>query len=469
MSKSNYRLEHDLLGEMKIADELLYGIHTHRAAENFKNLSGHPVHQELIKAFGPQKEASARASYASGAWKGDKAKFDAIIQACKELEKGLLAQHVVADAFQGGAGTSMNINVNEVIANRALEILGDKRGNYDRVSPLGDINLHQSTNDACPTALRIATINLLTKLEAALKQLQTSFQKAEKKFADVVKIGRTELQGAVLITLGQEMGAYAKCLERDRTRVAQCKENLLVVNLGATAVGNGIGAPNKYVKQVVKQLSEITGLKFTQADDLFDATQNEDAWAEVSGVLKTCAVNLLKIAGDLRFMGSDQYSSIGEVKLPERQAGSSIMPGKVNPVIPEAVSQAAMQVMGNDVVVNIACSSGNLELNAFFPVIADNVLNSIDLLTNACIMFSTKCIDGLEANREVCLERAHNTPTAVITALLPVLGYPQASELVILSRETGKRIVDLVIEKKLLTKQQLDDLFKAEKVRQIGY
>ena len=335
------------------------------------------MHAELARAFGVVKLACARTNRALGVWDGDDAKADAIERACRELADGQLDEHIVVDRLQGGAGTSTNMNVNEVLANRALQILGEPLGDYERVSPLDDLNLHQSTNDTYPTALRLAAIELLHRLEEQIVALQEAFQAKEKEFAHVVKVGRTQYQDAVLTTLGREMGAYAEALNRDRWRIYKCEERLRVVNLGGTAIGTGFAAPRQYIFRVVDVLRELTSIGFARAENLTEATQNADVFVEVSGILKAYAATLLKISGDLRLLSSGPEAGLGEIRLPRRQAGSSIMPGKVNPVIPEAVSQAAMLVFGYDATIATAAGLGSLELNAFLPLVADCLLESL--------------------------------------------------------------------------------------------
>lgn len=395
------RVEHDLLGEREVPAEALYGIHTVRALENFP-LAGRPVHPELVSAYGTVKLACALTNRSLGAWGDDPAKAAAIEQACREMAEGKLTEHVVVDLLQGGAGTSTNMNVNEVLANRALQLLGEPLGRYSRVSPLDDLNLHQSTNDTYPTALRLAAILLLHQLEDRVVALQEAFQALEQKFAHVVKVARTELQDAVLTTLGREMSAYAEALSRDRWRIYKCEERLRVVNLGGTAVGTGLAAPRQYIFRVVDTLRELTGIGFARAENLVEATQNADVFVEVSGILKACAANLLKIAGDLRLLSSGPDAGLGEIRLPQRQAGSSIMPGKVNPVIPEAVSQAALLVMSHDQALTAAAAAGSLELNPFLPLIAACLLDSLKLLSGSCDILRRCCVEGIEADEERC-------------------------------------------------------------------
>jgi aspartate ammonia-lyase len=460
------RIERDFLGEMAIPAGVLHGVHTARALENFP-LARRPVHPELARAYGTVKLACALTNRGLGAWADDAAKAEAIVGACRELGDGQLVEHVVVDALQGGAGTSTNMNVNEVLANRALELLGCTHAAWDRVSPLADMNLHQSTNDTYPTALRLAAIRLLHTLEQNVLALQEAFQAAEKKFARVVKVGRTQLQDAVLTTLGREMSAYAEALNRDRWRVYKCEERLRVVNLGGTAIGTGIAAPRDYIFQVVEQLRELTGIGFARAENLMDATQNADVFVEVSGFLKAHAVTLLKICGDLRLLSSGPEAGFGEIRLPARQAGSSIMPGKVNPVIPEAVSQTAMLVMGHDATIAMACAAGNLELNPFLPLVAHCLLESLDLLARADDILRRFCIAGLQANEARCREMVENS-TAAVTALLPLLGYERACEGMKFAADNKRSLRETVIAQGWLAADEFDASIAPEAVCRLG-
>ncbi len=462
MSKT--RPETDMLGEMEVPAEALYGVHTMRALENFP-ISGRPVHPALIHAFGSVKLACLQVNHELDGWPEET--YKAIEGACEELAEGVLDSHVPVDALQGGAGTSLNMNVNEVIANRALEHLQKPLGSYDIVSPTDDINRHQSTNDTFPTALRVAAIRGLRELQARVVELQESFQQKEREFDHLVKLGRTQLQDAVLVTLGREMGAYADALSRDRWRIYKCEERLRVVNLGGTAVGTGLGAPTEYIFKVSERLRRITGLGLARAEDLIDATQNADVFVEVSGILKALATNLLKIAQDLRLMSSGPSGGLNEVKLPARQAGSSIMPGKVNPVIPEAVIQAAVQASAYDASVREAASLGNLELNAFLPLIADALLNQIDLLTHASTVFRTHCIDGLEANEDV-LKREIDSATATVTALVDEIGYENACRVASQSNATGKSVKDTAVEMGLITAERCNEILSPASVTRLG-
>ncbi|MGO8690461.1 MAG: aspartate ammonia-lyase [Thermoguttaceae bacterium] len=463
----SFRQETDLLGSREVPADALWGIHTLRAMENFP-IAGRSVHRELVHAFGAVKLAAARTNRELGCW--DPAKFAAIETACGEMIEGRLDQHVVVDALQGGAGTSTNMNVNEVLANRALQLLRLPLGDYHSVSPHDDINLHQSTNDTYPTALRIAAIRRLRVLQGKVVALMEAFQQKEKELADVVKIGRTELQDAVLVTLGREMSAYAEAIARDRWRIYKCEERLRVVNLGGTAIGTGLGAPRQYVFRVVEQLRQITALGLARAENLVDATQNADALAEVSGILRTLAANLLKISNDLRLLSSGPHAGLGEIHLPPRQAGSSIMPGKVNPVIPEAVAQAALAVMGHDQVIVQACAAGNLELNQFLPLVADSLLVSLDLLTAASDVLARLCVAGIEADRQRCLRNVQSS-TATLTALIERIGYEAAEHLAEHAAAVGdplQTIRRFVLEHGMLTAEEFDELTSPDRVTRLG-
>jgi len=460
------RTESDLLGARMLAADALYGIHTLRALENFP-LSGRRVQGGLIHAYGLVKLAAFRTIRELGGWRETPERADALERAAGELAEGLLDQHIVVDALQGGAGTSLNMNVNEVITNRALLLLGGTPGSYHLISPLDDANRWQSTNDTYPTALRLAAIRAIGRLEERLVRLQESFQGQEKSLEGVVKVGRTQFQDAVLTTLGREMGAYAEAINRDRWRVYKCVERLRVVNLGGTAIGTGLAAPRQYIFRVVDRLREISGIGLARAENLIEATQNADVFVEVSGILKACAVTLIKISGDLRLLSSGPDAGLGELRLPARQAGSSIMPGKINPVIPEAVTQAALMVTAHDQAIANAAAMGCLELNPFLPLIADALLTSIDLLANACDILARNCVDGIEADAERC-RRTVEGATAVATALLPALGYAAAGRLATESAVTGRPIRALALESGRLDAAAFDALISPEAVCRLG-
>lgn len=459
------RVERDFLGSSGLPADALWGIHTARALAHF-HISGRLVHRQMAMAYGAVKLACLLTNIELGCSR-DPAKTTAMEHACRELAEGALVSHIVTDALQGGAGTSTNMNVNEVLANRTLQLLGRDPGDYSQVSPLEDLNLHQSTNDTYPTALKLAAIRMLRELEKQVVRLQESFQSAEKRFARVVKVGRTQCQDAVLITLGREMGAYAEALGRDRWRIYKCEERLRVINLGGTAIGTGVVAPREYIFRVSESLRSVTGIGFARAENLVEATQNVDVFVEVSGILKALAATLWKVSGDLRLLSSGPEAGLGEIRLPARQAGSSIMPGKVNPVIPETVAQAAMKVFANDTAISLACAAGSLELNPFLPLVADALLETFDLLSNACFILALECVDGIEADETRCRAHVENS-TATATALLPVVGYDGACEMLQQQRESGKSLREIVIARGVLSDSQFDRLISAEAVCRLG-
>ena len=464
---TSYRKETDLLGTRDVPTDALWGIHTLRAVENFP-IAGRPVHRRLVHAFGAVKLAAARVNHSLGYL--DEERFLPIESACNEMIEGQLDEHIIVDALQGGAGTSTNMNVNEVLANRALVLAGKQPGDYEQISPHDHVNLHQSTNDTYPTALKVAAIRAVRELEQKVIRLTEAFQAKEKEFAGIVKIGRTQLQDAVLTTLGRSMAAMAEPLARDRWRIYKCEERLRTINLGGTAIGTGLAAPRRFIFRATDSLREITGIGLARAENLVEATQNADVFVEVSGILKALATTLLKICTDLRLLSSGPDAGLGEIRLPAVQAGSSIMPGKVNPVIPEAVSQVAMTVMGNDQIIAHAVSAGNLELNAFLPLVADRLLETIDLLIAGCDTLAARCVEGLEANEATC--RAHvESSTATITALVSQIGYDQAEHLIkhaSLPENQSRSIRDLVVESGLLTAEEFDALTTPEAVSRLG-
>jgi len=443
------RLEKDLLGTRELPDAAYYGVHTLRALENFP-LSGYLVHPRLIEAIALVKKAAATVNGELGHLPWDMAQ--AISQAADEVIEGKWREQFVVDALQGGAGTSTNMNVNEVLASRANELLtGAKLG---PVHPLDHVNLHQSTNDVYPTALRMAAIWLLQPLSEACAVLQDTLQQKEAEFAGVIKVGRTEMQDALPVMLGQEFSAYAQAIARDRWRLYKVEERLRQTNLGGTAVGTGLNAPKKYIFAVNDRLRLYANIGLARAENMIDVTQNADVFVEVSGLLKALAVNLSKIAHDLRLLSSGPQGGFGEIALPERQAGSSIMPGKVNPVIPEAVNQLAFHVMASDLAIALAAQSGQLELNAFLPLIAHHLLGSLEILTNGAKIFSEFCIKGITARRERCRELLDNS-LVTVTALVPHIGYDQATAVARLALAEGRQVREVVLDMALLTADQL--------------
>ncbi len=414
-----YRIEKDMLGEKQIPADKYWGIHTQRAIENFPS-SGWPVSGELIRAIVTVKKAACLANLETGYLSADKAKT--IVAACDEVLEGKLLGEWPIDALQGGAGTSTNMMVNEVLANRAIELSGGRKGQYERVHPIEDVNMHQSTNDVYPTAVKIAAILGFKALSDAAEKLQGAFQSKEKEFVGIVKIGRTELQEAVPMTLGAEFGAFAEAFARDRWRTFKCEERLRVVNLGGTAIGTGLGAPQRYIFLVTEKLREITGLGLSASENRVDTTANSDPFVEVSGILKAHASNLIKIAEDLRRM-----ALLGEIRIAAVQAGSSIMPGKVNPVILEAVIQSGIQAIANDLMITETTSRSTFQINEFMPLLAHALLGSLKLLTNACGIFE-RCVQGIQALPEACQHHADISET-IVTAFLPSMGYEKAGAL----------------------------------------
>ncbi|MCE1236245.1 MAG: aspartate ammonia-lyase [Hyphomicrobiales bacterium] len=440
------------------------GIHTARALENFP-LSGRRVHPELIRALIDVKAAAAETNRRIGALDGRIA--EAIVAACAEAIEGEAFQAIAVDALQGGAGTSLNLSVSEVIANLAEERLGGRRGAYALVDPIDHVNLHQSTNDTVPTAVRIAALRLLARLEPAIARLQTAFQALETRWAHVVKMGRTELQDATPIGFGAVFSAFAEALSRDRWRVFKCEERLRVVNLGGTAIGTAVAAPRDYVFQVVDVLRARTGLHLARAENLVDATQNLDAFVEVSGILKAHAATLFKISSDLRLMASGPDAGLGEIRLPAVQEGSSIMPAKVNPVIAEAVGQVAIEVMGRDQMVTLAAQSGQLELNPFIPVLADALLGALSLLEAADRTFAERCVDGVVVEEARIAETLAGS-RAVATLLVERLGHRAAGEIAEAARANGRSIAEEVRMRGLMDEATLAQVLSALAATALG-
>lgn len=453
----NFRIEHDALGSLPVPVSAYWGIHTERARANFR-LSGRLVAMELVHALATVKRAAAVTNAALGYL--DQAQAEAIGRACLDVEEGRLDGEFPLDALQGGAGTSTNMNVNEVVANRALEILGRPKGDYAVVHPLDHVNLHQSTNDVYPTALRLAALRGLQALAADIEALQGTFQAKEADFASVVKLGRTEWMGAVPMTLGAEFGAFAEAFARDRWRVFKCQERIRVVNLGGTGVGTGLGAPREYIFGVTETLRGMTLLPLCRAENLVDATANQDALVEVAGILKAHACNLVKVAGDLRHL-----ASLGEVVLPPLQAGSSFMPGKVNPVALEAVIQSALWAEAQEGLIAQAVQRGTLQICEFMPLVADSLLGMLRAL-GAATRTLTAQARTLEAGRESCLRALEAAPT-LVTALLPVLGYEKAGEL---SREfagSGRSDVRAFLVERL-GRETMDRCLSPETLTRLG-
>ncbi|MCK4259700.1 MAG: aspartate ammonia-lyase [Halanaerobiales bacterium] len=446
------RLEYDSLGELHVPADAYYGIQTMRAVENFP-ITGYKIHSELVTALAIVKKASALANIKVGIL--SKKIGTAIVEVCDELLAGKLHDQFIVDPIQGGAGTSINMNMNEVIANRALELIGESMGKYKIIHPNNHANMGQSTNDVVPTAIRIAVINLLKKALESFKYLESVFLKKAEEFDQILKMGRTHLQDAIPIRLGQEFGAYAAVIGRDIKRMSRTFDNLKVINLGATAVGTGLNADQEYVKIVVTMLEQVSNLNLEQSGNLVDATQNTDAYVEVSSSLKGAAVNLSKIANDLRLMASGPKCGFNEIELPSRQPGSSIMPGKVNPVMAEVVNQVAFQVVGNDLTISLASEAGQLELNVMCPVLVFNLLQSIEILKNVVQVFADKCVVGIKANVERCSSLVENS-VGVITAINPHVGYEVASRIAKKAIKTGRSVREIILEEGVLTERELD-------------
>lgn len=461
------RLEHDLLGERAVPANRYYGIQTLRAVENFA-ITGIPISHDpsFIYALAQIKKAAALTNVELGLLPAELG--IAIAKACDQILRGKHLEEFVVDVIQGGAGTSTNMNANEVIANLALEILGYEKGRYDVLHPLNHVNMSQSTNDVYPTALRITLSVKLDALVQKMEQLKHSLHGKGLEFADVIKMGRTQLQDAVPMTLGQEFEAYAVMVGEDIQRICEAQALIREINMGATAIGTGLNAHPDYARRVTAHLRELTGIQMVESQNLVEATQDTGAYVQLSGVLKRVGVKLSKICNDLRLLSSGPRAGLGEINLPPMAPGSSIMPGKVNPVIPEVVNQVAFEVIGNDVTVTMAAQAGQLELNVMEPVIAFNLFRSIDMLAAACQTLAERCINGITANREHC-RRMVERSIGLVTALNPVLGYEKSTEIAQEAMETGKSVYEIVLEKGYLTQEALEDLLKPENMTRPRY
>jgi aspartate ammonia-lyase len=439
-----FRTEKDSLGPRKVPQDAYYGVQTVRALENFQ-ITGIPFSHftRLVQAVACVKKAAAMANRDLGLL--DDTICDAIVQAAREVREGHFDEHFPVDVIQGGAGTSVNMNANEVICNRALEIMGHERGEYQHIHPNNHVNLSQSTNDVYPTSLKIALTWYCHDLLKEMDALVAAFQAKGDEFADIIKMGRTQLQDAVPMTLGQEFAAYGVTIGEDAVRLEEAVEHLRESNMGATAIGTGINTVEGYAAAVCGKLADITGLDIVPAANLIEATSDTGVFVLVSGILKRISVKLSKVCNDLRLLSSGPYTGFNEINLPPMQPGSSIMPGKVNPVIPEAVNQVCYQVIGNDVTVTLAAEAGQLELNVFEPIIAFNLFQSVDMLARACFMLRKRCIDGITANKERCEEMVHRSVGAV-TALAPYIGYEAAAALAKESACNQRPLIDLVVE-----------------------
>ncbi|MFD6439437.1 aspartate ammonia-lyase [Peribacillus sp. NPDC060186] len=448
----NVRIEKDFLGSKQVPVHAYYGIQTLRAVENFP-ITGYRIHEDLIKALATVKKAAALANMETKRLYDGLGKV--IVQAADEVIEGKWHDHFIVDPIQGGAGTSMNMNANEVITNRALELLGKEKGDYVQLSPNSHVNMSQSTNDVFPTTIHIATLISLEKLLNTMEYMLTIFRKKAQQFDHVIKMGRTHLQDAVPIRLGQEFEAYSRVVERDIKRIQQSRQHLYEINMGATAVGTGLNADPRYIESVVEHLADISGLPLVGAEHLVDTTQNTDAYTEVSAALKICMMNMSKIANDLRLMASGPRAGLAEINLPARQPGSSIMPGKVNPVMPEMINQVAFQVIGNDHTICLASEAGQLELNVMEPVLVFNLLQSISIMNNAFRAFTDYCLVDIEANEDRLKENVEKS-VGIITAVNPHIGYEVAARIAREAILKGKSVRELCLQYDVLTEEELD-------------
>ena len=461
---SIYRIEKDSIGTKEVPADVYYGVQSLRGAENFP-ITGLTLHPELINSLAYIKKASAICNGELGLI--DMKIVDAMVQACDEILDGRMHNDFITDPIQGGAGTSLNMNANEVIANRAIEILGGKKGNYAIVHPNNHVNFGQSTNDVIPTAGKMTTLRLMKHLVAELHRLQEAFNAKADEFSSVLKMGRTQMQDAVPVTLGQEFKAYADAVGRDIVRIERLVPEMKSINMGGTAIGTGINTDENYLKRIVPILNEVSGLDFEMAEDLIDSTQSLDPFVAVSGAVKTCAISLSKIANDLRLMSSGPRCGFGEINLPPKQNGSSIMPGKVNPVIPEVVNQVAFYIAGNDMTITMAAEGGQLELNAFEPVTFFCLFQSITTLTQAIGTFIDNCITGITANVEHCHEMVEKS-VGTITALVPHIGYQPAADIAKEALKTGETVRSLILREGLLTEEELDIILNPEQMTKPG-
>ena len=464
MSEQEFRTEKDSIGTKNVPEDVYYGVQSLRAAENF-HITGLNMHPEIINSLAYIKKAAAITNCEAGLL--DKKIAQAIVKACDEILGGKLHEDFIVDPIQGGAGTSLNMNANEVIANRANEILGGKKGDYSIVNPNDHVNCGQSTNDVIPTAGKMTSLRLLKNLKKELMRLHTALEKKAEEFDGVIKMGRTQLQDAVPIRLGQEFKAYSVAVLRDIRRMDKAMDEMRTLNMGGTAVGTGLNADEAYLRRIVPNLSEISDMELVQAYDLIDSTQNLDPFVAVSGAVKACAVTLSKIANDFRLMSSGPRAGFGEINLPAKQNGSSIMPGKVNPVIPEVVNQVAFNVIGNDVTITMAAEAGQLELNAFEPIIFYCLFQSIDTLGYAVQTFVDNCVTGITANETRCRYFVENS-VGIITAICPYVGYQKAAEIAKEAIKTGESVKKLIIEQGILTEEQMDEILDPVQMTEPG-
>lgn len=459
-----FRRERDSIGEKQVPSEAYYGVQSLRGHENFR-ISGQTINKQLIKNLSVVKKACAITNCSVGELKEEYK--EAIVKACEEVYSGKFDNEFIIDPIQGGAGTSLNMNINEVIANRGNEILGFNKGEYYPIHPNDHVNMGQSTNDVIPTAASLTAYELLNSCIEKLMKLSYEFNIKAEEFTDVIKMGRTEMQDAVPISLGSEFKAFSMAIGRDVKRLERVKDSLLEVNLGGTAVGTGITANEKYIDSVVLELSNIFDEHIIQSSNLVDGTQNLDKYAEVSSQLKVCAVNISKIAGDLILMSSGPRAGFGEIRLPARQNGSSIMPGKVNPVMPEVMKEISFQIMGNDLTITMAAQSGQLELNAFYPIVIHNLYESLIILTNGVETFIENCVKGIEANEKRCNNLVDGS-IGIVTALAPILGYEKSAAIAKKALKTGKYVKEVVLEECDINETEVSKILNTREMAKIS-
>jgi aspartate ammonia-lyase len=460
----DYRVEKDSIGMKDVPGNVYYGVQSMRAAENF-HITGLNIHPEIINSLAYIKKAAAITNLEIGLL--DRKTAEAIIQACDEILAGQFRKDFIVDPIQGGAGTSLNMNANEVIANRAIELLGGQKGDYSIVNPNDHVNCGQSTNDVVPSAGKMTSLRLLKKLKIELLRLHQAFCEKADEFDHVLKMGRTQMQDAVPIRLGQEFKAYSTAIMRDLRRIDKAMEEMCTLNMGGTAIGTGINADVNYLKRIVPNLAKVSNMELVQAADLIDATQNLDSFVAVSGAVKACAVTLSKIANDLRLMSSGPRTGFHEINLPAKQNGSSIMPGKVNPVIPEVVNQVAFNIIGNDVTITMAVEAGQLELNAFEPIIFYCMFQSIDTLAYAVQTFVDNCVSGITANEARCRFLVDNS-VGIITAICPHVGYQKAADIAKKAMLSGKPVRTLILQEKLIGEEELDHILDPVQMTEPG-
>ena len=458
------RTEHDFLGNLEVPDDVYYGVQTMRAIENF-HITGQKLDPDFIVALAQVKKAAALANMDTGRLPHDIG--DLLVKAADEIIAGEHIDQFPVDPIQGGAGTSVNMNMNEVLCNRALELRGEAKGRYDIISPNNHANMAQSTNDSFPTGIKVCLAAKGLVFLAALEHLASELEKKSEEYRDILKMGRTHLQDAVPITLGQEMGAYASAVRRSMGRIQFVLDNLHTINMGGTAVGTGLNAEPAYIEAVAKRLSEITGESYTTAHNIIDATNNTDAFADFSSALKNAALVLIKLANDFRLMASGPRCGLNELRLPMRQPGSSIMPGKVNPVIAEVLDQACYQVIAGDLAVTFGVENGQFELNVMEPVMAFNMFNSLNYLTRAVDTFVDKLLVDLKPNVEQCQKWLDNS-VGIVTALLPHIGYEKSAELAREAYTTGKPIREIILERGILSKEKLEHILSPRQMTHPG-